>query len=396
MAGKVLNINPIYARFFIENNDSRYLVMQGSRRSGKSLAVFQWITLKLLATKKECCVICSTYPNAMNAVKDFQLATGLPVSGNQIYGSCHIFDNGSVIYFKAFDDPTKAQGTFCDYAIVEEALNIDEQIFNVFSLSIREQVFFIYNPTKTSWCDKYIAPDKHNYLKTTFKDNPYLSPEQLEFFENIKRRAASPTASVLDIYNKKVYYDGDFSEMGGSVFPVLYTCTEDEYKRIKVPESLGLDFGWTDGRDATVLIGVKIFENCLYIKEYINSSHLTNNKDLAFAIASFGFDCFSTIFADYASCGKEKINALCSAGDYSWTEPEICRGFNVLNAKKGRVVDGLQKMLQYDKIIITEKSIGTREEFSRYELGPEGEEVSKHQNCVDAARYATVSYNNLY
>jgi phage terminase large subunit len=396
MAGKILNIIPIYAKFFVKNINSRHLVLQGSRRSAKSVSVYQWMTLRLLSERKECCVICASYPAAMLAVKDFQLATGLVVSGNAIYGTCYMFPNGSVISFKGIDDPTKAQGTSCDYAIIEEALNLDEQIFSVFSMSVREQIFFIYNPTKTSWVDKYIKEDKSNYLKTTWKDNPYLGPEQIEEFENIRKRAESPTASILDIYNKKVYYDGDFSEMGGKVFPAIFTCTDEEYDSLSAIECSGIDFGFVDGADATCVVGAKVFQNCLYLKQYINSRGLSKDKDLAFALADKGFNCYSYLTADHGGVGKTRITALCTAGNYEWEEEPICKGFNITPIRKGRVVDGLTRMLNYDKIIVTASSKDLRSEMGNYELGPEGEERSKHQNLVDAARYATLMQQQIF
>lgn len=390
MAGRILNIIPKYARFFIENNDERYLILQGSRRSGKSIACFQWITLKLLGEKKECCVMCSTYPSAMNAVKDFQLATGLDVSGNQIYGTCHMFDNGSVIYFKAFDIPTKAQGTYCDYAIVEEALNIDEKIFSVFAMSIRKQVYFLYNPTRTAWTDKYLAPDKHNYLKTTFKDNPYLQPEQLEEFTILKEKAQSPTATIWDQYAYNVYYLGDFSQMSGKVFAQIYTCTDEEFDNIPMPPVYGLDFGLVDGRDKTALVAVKVFQGCLYAKELIYSDQLSNNKALAFKMAECGMDCYSQIYGDYGGLGKTRMQSLITAGDYQWTEKEICRGFNIANARKGKIMDGITKMLQYDKIVVTESSRNLHLEMDNYELTDEGKPKG-NDHAVDAFRYAVVS-----
>lgn len=390
MAGRILNIIPKYARFFIENNDERYLILQGSRRSGKSIACFQWITLKLLCEKKECCVMCSTYPSAMNAVKDFQLATGLDVSGNQIYGQCCIFPNGSVIYFKAFDIPTKAQGTYCDYAIVEEALNIDEKIFSVFAMSIRKQVYFLYNPTRTAWTDKYLAPDKHNYLKTTFKDNPYLLPEQLEEFRIIKEKAQSPTATIWDQYAYQVYYLGNFSEMSGKVFAQIYTCTDEEFDKIPMPPVYGLDFGLVNSRDKTALVAVKVFQSCLYAKELIYSDQLANNKALAFKLVEKGLDYHSPIYADYGGLGKSRMNALITAGDYQWTEPEICRGFNIANARKGKIIDGITKMLQYDKIVVTESSRNLRLEMDNYEMTNEGNSKGE-DHLIDSFRYAVNS-----
>lgn len=387
---RILDINPTYLKFFIKNNDERYLLLQGGRRSGKSISVFQWITFKLLCEKKECCVMCSTYPAAMNAVKDFQLATGMEVTGNQIYGQCCIFPNGSIIYFKAFDIPTKAQGTYCDYAIVEEALNINEKIFGVFAMSIREQVYFLYNPTRTAWVDRYLAPDNHNYLKTTFKDNPYLQPEQLEEFRIIKEKAQSPTATIWDQYAYQVYYLGNFSEMSGKVFAQIYTCTDEEFDKIPMPPVYGLDFGLVNSRDKTALVAIKVFQGCLYAKELIYSDQLANNKALAFKMAECGMDCYSPIYADWGGMGKSRMNALITAGDYQWTEPEICKGFNVANARKGKILDGITKMLQYDKIVVTESSRNLRLEMDNYEMTDEGNSKGE-DHLIDAFRYAVVS-----
>lgn len=387
MAGRTLNIIPTYAKFFLDNIDERYLILQGSRRSGKSISVFQWITIRLLGEKKECCVICATYPATTNAIKDFQLATGLQVTGNQIYGQCCIFPNGSVIYFKAFDDPTKAQGTYCDFAIVEEALNIPEQIFSVFAMSIREQVFFLYNPTKNAWTDKYLAPDKHNYLKTTFKDNPYLLPEQIQEFDKLKERAFSPTATLFDQYNYKVYYLGEFTNMSGKVFKQVYTCTDTEFDKIPKEAAHGLDFGLVDSGDQTSLVQVKIYNNCLYAKEVLYSNHLANDKDLAFKLAELGYNAYIPISCDMGGLGAQRIKNLATAGNYSWVEQGINQGFNCINASKTKIIDGLQEILQYDKIIITESSFNLRKEMDNYELSNEGKPKGA-DHCIDAMRYA--------
>lgn len=387
MAGRTLNIIPTYAKFFLDNIDERYLILQGSRRSGKSISVFQWITIRLLGEKKECCVICATYPATTNAIKDFQLATGLSVTGNQIYGQCCVFPNGSVIYFKAFDDPTKAQGTYCDFAIVEEALNIPEQIFSVFAMSIREQVFFLYNPTKNAWTDKYLAADKHNYLKTTFKDNPYLLPEQIQEFDKLKERAFSPTANLFDKYNYQVYYLGNFSNASGKVFQQVYSCTDEEFENIPVQCATGMDFGFVDSKDFTTLVQVKIYQNCIYARERLYSNHLTNNKDLAWELARLGYDCYTPISCDFGGLGKTRIDILSTANYGEWTEKELNKGFGCISANKTKIVEGIQELLQYDKIILTESSINLRKEMDGYELKEDGKPKGT-DHAIDAMRYA--------
>lgn len=389
-----LQIGRKYLRFFLRNLKTRHVLLCGSRRSGKSWSLFKFMALR--ASGKDpisVMVVSASFPATQLAIKDFQMATGLTVEGSTQLGQHCKLPNGSIFQFKSYDQPQKSQGDHADYLIAEEFLNIDPQILNVALLGIRKQAYFVFNPTRGGIIDRYLLPDKSNMLITTYKDNPFLGPEQIEEFKLMEEKAMSPTASPLDTYNYRVYCKGEFAEMGGRIFPILYKCTDEEYDNIHSKECLGLDFGYVDGGDNTVLMGVKIFENCLYIKQYLNSKNLANNEALAHRIADCGFDCYSPIFADYGGCGKERIKKLCSAGDYTWTDPDICKGFDIRNAKKGRVVDGLNKMLQFDKILLTESSEAAREEFARYELGPEGEEKSKHQNAVDAARYAVCSYD---
>lgn len=374
---RTLKIAPKYARFFVNNLDERWLLIQGGRRSGKSIAVFKWITLLASAEVLKVYVVAATYPAAMLAVQDFELATGLSVTGSAVHGYNCTLQNGSVIAFKAFDTYQKAQGTSADIVILEEALNIDEQVVNVLSLSVRRQLIAIYNPTRASYLEKY--RNDNNFLKTTWKDNIFLGDAQKAEFEAIRERAMSPTASVLDLYNYKVYYLGDFSEMGGKVFREIYTCTDEFFEDLDTYHVYGLDFGFVDGGDSTSVVKCKINNNCLYLKEIINDRYLSKTVDLAHKLRNE--HCVSNLdylVGDYGGLGKEKIKELAELD------------FNVHNALKGKVVDGLQTMLQFDKIICTESSINLRQELSDYELNAEGHEVGKHQNLVDSARYAAV------
>lgn len=392
-----LLISPKYAKFFLKNLNTRHVLLQGSRRSAKSYSIFKFIALRSLGTTPLHTIICTaSFPATTLAIADWQDATGFIVAGSAVLGMHVKFPNGSLVQFRSFDTPTKAQGSHCDIAVIEEALNIPENILSVFLLGVRKQAYFVYNPTRAGVLDHYILEDKSNYLKTTFKDNPFLGPEQLEEFEKIRQRAESPTASIIDIYNKRVYYDGEFTDMSGKVFTMVYTCEDEAYDKLPAVETVGLDFGFRDSKDASCAVGAKIHDGCLYLKQYVNSTHLTNNKELAFALADCGFNCYTYMCGDYGGLGKSKIEALASAGNYEWQEEQICRGFNIVSVKKGRIVDGLNTMLQYNKIIVTASSKDLRAEMDRYELGPEGTEVSKHQNLVDAARYATLMQKQIF
>lgn len=381
--GRKLDIIPKYARFFIRNANERYLVMRGSRRSGKSVAVYQWVTLLLMCERKECIVLTATYPASTAAIKDFTIATGLPVTGNAIYGNSHIFENGSVISFRAFDGPEKAQGTYCNIAIIEEALNVPEQVVSVFGMSVTDQLYFLYNPTKTAYTDKYIKPDKSNFLVTTFKDNPYLRPEQIQEFELIKERALSPTATILDRYNYSVYYKGEHTDMSGKVFMQVFECSDEEFERVPVSPSYAIDFGFLDSRDQTAMTAVKAYENTLYVKELIFSDHLSKDEDLYEELKRLGLCEYVTIVGDYGGLGRSRILNLRDMG------------VDIKNASKQKIIDDIQRILQFDKIVITNGSLNLRREMDGYELKPDGKPVGEC-HLLDSMRYAYNDFRSNY
>lgn len=382
-------ISKKYLRFFIFNNESRYVIIQGSRRSAKSFSVYKW--LYFISSGKDIeqnLIVCASYPALQNAIQDFQRATGLVVEGSQIMGYHATMDNGSTFQFKAFDSYEKAQGTSCTRLFVEESLNVDENIVTTLSMSASKQIFFAYNPTKKSYLNKYINDEKTNFLKTTYLDNPYLPPEQIAEFENIRNVAMSPTSTALQRYAYQVYVLGEFSSMAGKVFMEIYKCSDDEYSNIPAKEYYGLDFGFVDNKDRTAMVGIKIFDNVLYIKQYIYSGELTKDYELAKELSNCGVTRYDYLFCDYGGMGKTRINTLITADNGKWMEPELCGGFQCLNAVKGKIIDGIQRMLQFDRIVITKTSHALEDEMDNYELNEEGKPKGT-DHLIDAARYVT-------
>ena len=167
-----LQIGKKYLRFFLKNLKTRHVVLIGGRRSAKSFSVYKFLTLRAMGKDPlHIMVVAASFPATQLAIKDFQQATGLEVEGSTLMGMHCKLPNGSVIQFKSYDVGTKAQGDSCDIMVCEEALNIPEQVLNVALLGVRRQTYFIMNPTRGGFIDKYILPDKSNLLKTTFKDN---------------------------------------------------------------------------------------------------------------------------------------------------------------------------------------------------------------------------------
>ena len=386
-----LGIGKKYLRFFVRTTDERWVLLQGGRRSGKSFACHKWI--HFLASCRPITILCvaATYPALQWMIDDFKRATGLEVTGSANYGFNCLLSNGSRYIFKAFDNYTKVQGTTCDVLYLEEALNISTEIINTLSMSVTRQIFACFNPTRNS--DIFEHSNKNNLLVTTWKDNSYLTDLQIEEFENIKKRALRPGASIMDEYAYRVYYLGEFANMSGRVFPLVYTIDGEEFDRLPVKPLYGLDFGFVESKDQTAMVAIKIFNNCLYVKELIyDNADLTSDKKLAFRIADLGIDLYDNIVADYGGLGKTRIHNLVTAMDGTWVESGINHGFSIMNAKKGKVVDGIQKMLNYDKIFVTDTSVNLRRELDGYELNAEGKPKGD-DHLIDATRYAVTSWS---
>lgn len=388
-------ISKTYLRFFVNTVNERNVILVGGRRSGKTWSTFRW--LHLLGSGKPVTIMVAAASNSQlqATIQDFQDCLGFRVEGNMVLGQHFRLTNGTVFQFKSFDEYTKCVGQKGDYLFLNEAINLDERSFVTLAQGITAQIFFNYNPTaKNTWIEKFVKADGSNRLRTTWKDNAFLTEPQVLEFEKIRERAMKPTATPFDIYSYRVFYLGEDSEMGGRVFPLLYTISDEEYERIDAREVKGLDFGFVESRDLTALAGVKIHNNCLYIKEYIYDN-LECQKDINLArkMRGIGINEYEPIACDPGGLGKTRIRNLITAQDGEWTG-DIGSGFYCFSANKGKILDGLKRMTNMDKIYITESSVNAREEMSAYELDSNGKPVEKYANhLVDAIRYACNSYN---
>lgn len=383
----MLGISKKYLRFFVNTVNDRALLIQGSRRSSKSFSVYKW--LHFLSSGSERLVnyiVTDTYPALQNAIDDFQRATGLMVEGSQTIGLHADMPNGSRFVFKAYDDPTKAQGTSMDYLFVDEALRVDPRIIKVLSLSVRKQLIFAYNPTKKSELDDWLKPDKSNFLHTTWQDNDWLTPEQKEFFRMLKEKAEKPNASLYDIFAYKCYYLGEESDMTGKCFSNLAYCTYDDYLAVPAEEAASMDMAF-GGADRMAIVGCKLYQNRLYVHSYYYGIGTLKPEEVAMRLYECGFNAETPIMVDYGGVARMVLNDVVSAGNGTWTDFRIANGFSLFNAPKGPIMEGITMMMSLDAIVIDDSSPSTREEFEKIELTEEHKLKGK-DHAVDAVRYA--------
>lgn len=385
-----LGIGTTYLRFFVQNIDESKVIVIGGRRSGKSFATAKWLRFLLSGKPRKLLVIAATFPALQLVMDDWTRATGLTVSGSLLYGYSCQMNNGSVVQFRAFDSPTKVQGTTADIVWAEEFLNIPEEVIRVAAMSCTGQMYFTANPTRRSkLMDDYVNADGSNYLKTTYKDNPYLTEMQVAEFEAIKERSQQPNATLYDIFCAKVYCDGEFGDLVGRCFEKLEHNTYQDYLDVPTPEVLFMDLAF-GGSDKTALCGFKMHQNKLYVHTYMYKTGTINAKDLAWDLVGCGVNAWTPVFADYGGVGRQILDSLITAsqnGEY-WTEPELAKGFQIYNVIKGHIIESVMALMALDGIIIDDSDLSTREEFENATLDENQKMKGENDHTIACARYA--------
>lgn len=371
-----------YRDFFSRTLTERHVFLQGGRRSGKTFATLlhlfiltSCIIASGQAASLSVMVVASQYSQLQATMIDFEKAVGVTVTGSKTLGDHARTCNGAVLWqFKTFDSREKAQGTMCDFLFVNEAPNVPEEVVNTLLPGARLQCLYNFNPTRKFWGQEYF--NTNNVLCTTFKDNGYLTDAQRDEFEVMRTKAERPNARKFDLYQYRVYYLGEFADMVGNVFGGVDTCTAADYFQVPAQEYIGMDFGFATDGDPTTVVGVKVWNRSLYIHEYIYAVGLTSNYELCERLKAAGINGHTPIFADYGGMGRSRMDDLIRN-----------HGMSLYNAKKGTIMDGISLMLTHEKIIITESSTATIDEFEGYELDENGRPHGA-DHAIDAARYA--------
>lgn len=381
-----------YGYFFSRTRDERHVILQGGRRSGKTYATFKHLQLICEGLGREILVVCDQFAPLQRTMEDFAGALGGKPHGSLQYGYTAETQGGVRWKFAHFPTPEKAQGTQCDYLFANEAVNISEDVMMALLPAVRRQCYYNFNPTRRGWIEQYM--NDNNVLTTTFRDNPFLTAEQREIFEQYRIAGTSPTATALQRRAYEVYYLGQFSNAIGRIFPPTERISVDLYKQISAQEVLAIDFGFATDGDPTTLIGVKLHNNRIYIHQYIYEQGLTSDMELARRILSLGIDAHRHILADYGGMGAGRIRTLRTADNGKWTG-ELAAGLNINNAIKTEIMDGLSQIATFEGCSVTETSIATQNEIDNYCLNESGR-PSGSDHAIDAIRYAVVYAKRMY
>ncbi len=368
----------------------RYILLFGGRGSGKSWSVADFLILKAYESKKR--ILCtrevqkslevSVQSLLLDRIEVLGLSSFFHVTKQSIVG-----DNGSEFVFKGLrNNPTDIKSIHnIAYCWVEEAEKISNKSIEILTPSIRaedqkvgfeSQIIFSYNPT-----------DKTDPVHTMFNLSDREDVERIEvnyhdnpFFPNVLRKEME--------YDKRTDYDKYLHKWEGQC--VAHSQAQIFYNKWVVeeheaPEGAWFYFGadWGFSQDPSTLIRCYVLDRTLYI-------------DYEFYEVGVEIDHLPERFK-----GVPESQNYPSRGDSA--RPDTIsymkrHGFPKMRSSKkgkGSIIDGIEHIRSYERIVIHPRCIHTIDEFRLYcyVVNEITGEVSnkirdKYNHIIDALRYA--------
>ena len=223
-------INGHILRYLESRRGKRLLALQGARRAGKTYTVCQWLLLKMYNDGDVCVFAsmtseqgrkgayedCKTILNSWEGLGD---CFDIFKSPREIRCKRNNTTSGreGVAYFASYQDPESAKGCACDWVFINEANKFTKQQFLDLAANARKGVILDYNPNVHFWVEEIMPDDE--VLKCSWQNNKqHLTQAQLDWFQSIYDAAHKEGATSADWYYYLVYYEGQYSELAGTIF----------------------------------------------------------------------------------------------------------------------------------------------------------------------------------
>lgn len=387
--------NPIYLQYQF-NNKNRYQIYFGGSSSGKSFSLAQRTVLDVFGGKRNYLVVRnvqstirrSCLNEITKAINAFKLTEYFDINKTDMVITCNL--NRKQILFCGLDDVEKvksitpADGVITDIW-VEEATECEKSdikqldkrlrgrsdVVKRLSLSFNPilQDHWLYEEYFGIWEDnkQYAEKDNVSILKTTYKDNRFLEPDDIAALEN-----------EADKYYYEVYTLGNWGVLGAVIFKNWrvedFSGIESGFDNYRH----GIDWGFAEDPFAYIKPHYDKTRKRLYICDEIEAVDLLNSQS--------------------ASMVKEKAGhgrVICDSAEPKSVAEYKTLGVNAKAAKKGpgSIEYGI-KFLQGLEMIIHPRCKAFRSEISKYKYKEDKNgnvlpvPVDKDNHLIDALRYA--------
>lgn len=350
----------------------RGVASKGGTRSGKTWAALQMLHLLCSSSEKPLIVSCvaATLPMVKRGMqRDFKqmLVTEGAWDENAFNKTegCYTYPNGCMIEFFGVDNASKVHGPARDILFVNEAQGIPREIFRQLDVRTRKKVIIDFNPVRKFWGETEFVGERYVTIHSTYKDNPYLTKEQVGAIEKNKN----------DANWWRVYGEGETGGVEGNVYPHYEVI--DELPETFTGRCIGLDFGFVN--DPTAIVDIRFEGWDLYIDLLCYETGLLNSA-----------------IADYlTSQGLNRVVTVCDSAEQKSIVELQQRRIKAIPCVKGRgsISAGIAQVSQF-KLHVTKRSVKMLDELDNYKWIKDeatdtytNEPIDAWNHSLDALRY---------
>nr|DAG77597.1 MAG TPA: terminase large subunit [Bacteriophage sp.] len=350
----------------------RGIASKGGTRSSKTWSTLQLLHLLCVNSENPLVISCvaATLPMVKRGMlrdyKQILLAENEWDENAFNKSECtYTYPNGCMVEFFGVDNASKVHGPARDILFVNEAQTIPREIFRQLDIRTRKKVIIDFNPVRKFWGETEFVGDRYLTIHSTYKDNPYLSAEQVSAIEKNQN----------DANWWRVYGEGETGGVEGNVYPE-YEVIED------MPETftgrcLGLDFGFVN--DPTAIVDIRFQGWDLYVDLLCYETGLLNAN-----------------IAEYLTVnGLNRIVTVCDNAEQKSIVELQQKRVKAMPCIKGRgsVAGGIAQVKQF-KLHITKRSVKLLDELDNYKWIKDestdtytNEPIDAWNHALDAMRY---------
>jgi phage terminase large subunit len=249
------------------NTDKRINVFQGSSRASKTFNILIYFVYRLLnEDNKVLSVVRKTLPalkgSVLRDLKEVLLMFDV-FDSNKWHQSDGYYELGTnIIEWFSCDDETKLRGRKRDYLFINEATEISYDEYIQLNLRTSDMIVMDLNPSLwKSWIYDLESQPDVKYTITTYKDNPFLPPQQIEEIEKLKDR----DPNLWRIFGE-----------GQKGIPTKMVFTHQQYYT-DLPQGAkllgyGIDWGYSD---PSTLVKVSKLDDNIFCEELLYLRNIT-------------------------------------------------------------------------------------------------------------------------
>lgn len=384
---------------------SRIQIFYGGSSSGKSVFLAQRTVYDVMRGRRNY-LICrqiadtmrkSVFSEVSNVISTWNVSELFKINKSEMLITCI---NGKQIAFVGLDNVEKLKSVRPDFGAwtdiwIEEATETDKNTVKQLikrqrggDENTRKRITLSFNPIlKSHWIykeyferigwtetQKNYKDDNLSILKTTYRDNRFLTTDDIKDLEN-----------EADPYFKAVYTDGNWGVLGNVIFKNWVVADldnpDDPYylpEAQRTNRRRGLDFGFSSDPAAYGGSHYDKMRKRIYIFDELYETDLTN-PELALQLKP-------KLSGDRLACDSAEPKSIRELKDNGVAAYPVIKG-------KDSVLFGIQ-WLQQQTIIIDKKCINHQNEYSQYHWKEDAGgnalpiPVDKNNHLIDETRYA--------